>query len=136
MNSIMGRHDARIAVMRAAFSIDYDLDETVSSESVFDGLTLDKHDMNYFDKVIDGIKSNISTIDETIKSCLKNWTIERLPKVDLAILQVAVYEIIYCEDIPVGATINEAVNIAKEYSTDDSGKFVNGVLSGVLKKVK
>lgn len=131
----MGRHDARIAVVRAAFSIEYDINETIGSDSVFDGLTLDKHDEAYFSTVVDGIQTELDTIDELIGKNLKNWTMERLPKVDLAILRVAVYEIVYRDDIPTGASINEAVDIGKEYSTDDSGKFINGVLAGVLKTI-
>ena len=63
---------------------------------------------------------------------LKNWTIDRIFKIDLAILRLAIYEILYMEDIPVKVSVNEAVELAKEYGNNDSKSFVNGLLAKVI----
>jgi len=116
------------------YSLDFNSD-TSELSSVLDDLNLSSKAIDYIENSIKEIKEHLASIDDEIKIHLKKWTIDRLPKVDLAILRVAVYEIKHCEDIPVGASINEAVDIAKEYSTDSSGKFINGVLSSVLKSI-
>jgi len=74
---------------------------------------------------------NLNFIDEEIKKYLKNWTLERLCAVDRNILRLATCEFLCCPQTPPAVVINEAIEIAKEYSTSDSGKFVNGVLDKV-----
>jgi len=102
---------------------------------VLDDLDLDTKALDHIEKSIKDIKTKLDDIDLIIEPHLKKWAIDRLPKVDLAILRVAVYEIKYCDDIPQGVSINEAVDIAKEYSAETSGKYINGVLSSVLKSI-
>jgi len=130
----MNRRNARIGLVRCMYSLDYNSDYTQLS-SVLDDLKLDNKAIEYIETSTKNIQENLNSIDSLIEPNLKKWTMERLPKVDLAILRVAVYELKYCDDIPAGASINEAVDIAKEYSTDSSGKFINGVLSSVLKSI-
>lgn len=103
---------------------------TVTEEEV---RSLDKEEKAYFDKISLGIKENEKSIDELILSKLKNWSIERIFKIDLAILRLAVYEIIYMDSIPPKVTVNEAVELAKKYGNDNSYNFVNGVLREVIK---
>lgn len=130
----MNRRNARIGLVRCMYSLDFNPDISQLS-LVLDDLKLNNTAIDYIETSIDDIKVKLTDIDAMIEPHLKKWTIDRLPKVDLAVLRVAVYEIKYCDDIPVGASINEAVDIAKEYSTDNSGKFINGVLSSVLKSI-
>lgn len=73
-------------------------------------------------------------IDQVIDSTLVGWDIHRLAKVDLAIIRLASYEIFYCPEIPTKVSINEAVELAKKFSTDDSSRFINGILGSVIKK--
>jgi len=82
------------------------------------------------------IVQNQDDIDVLISSSLKSWTIDRLAKMDLSILRLAVYEIAYDASIPAKVSINEAVELAKKYSSDQAPKFVNGVLAGCLTKVE
>lgn len=103
---------------------------TADSEEV---QTLEEEEKKYFDKVTLGIKENQEAIDKMILSKLKNWTIERIFKIDLAILRLAVYEIIYFEDMPPKVAVNEAVELAKKYGNDTSSNFVNGVLREIIK---
>lgn len=88
-------------------------------------------DTVYIKSVIDGVVEKITLIDEYIVKYSKDWPIERMSKIDLAILRVAIYEILYKEDIPSGVSINEAVELAKKYSHDDAGSFINGILGSV-----
>lgn len=78
-------------------------------------------------------QDNSDAIDETIMSNLKGWSIQRLPKVSLAILRLAVAEIMYCDEVPAGVSVNEAVELAKKYGTADDASYINGVLGAVAK---
>ena len=79
-----------------------------------------------------GVSEHIDHIDDLITSHLQGWTLDRLPAVDRAILRVAVWELLYAEDVPEPVAVDEAVQLAKELSTDESPGFVNGVLGQVM----
>lgn len=81
--------------------------------------------------LVEGTFENRETIDSVIRSTADNWVLERMPVVDLCILRSATYELLYLIDIPSAVSINEAVELAKTYSTDDSPQFVNGVLDQI-----
>jgi N utilization substance protein B len=85
--------------------------------------------------LIQGAVENLGQIDETIKGQLENWDFTRLNRVDLALLRMSVYCLLFQQDIPATVTIDEAVDISKTYGTADSYRFVNGVLDGVRKKL-
>jgi N utilization substance protein B len=74
-------------------------------------------------------------VDEFIESCSEHWKVARINKVDLATLRVAILEIMFMDDIPQAVSVNEAVNVAKKYGSEDSGKFVNGILGKVVKVI-
>lgn len=95
--------------------------------------SLDEEEKKFFDTVVIGLDANIEEIDIKILSKLKNWTKERIFKIDLAILRLAVYEIIFCQNMPYKVAVNEAVELAKKYGNDESGNFVNGVLREIIK---
>lgn len=96
---------------------------------------LDDSTISFAQLLASGVIDHLSEIDDTIKNQLKRWDFSRLNKVDLAILRVSVYAILFQNDIPTTVTIDEAIDIAKEFGTDDSYKFVNGVLDGIVKRV-
>ncbi len=79
-----------------------------------------------------GVGEHAAHIDDLISSHLQGWTLDRLPAVDRAILRVAVWELLYADDVPEPVAVDEAVQLAKELSTDDSPAFVNGVLGQVM----
>ena len=91
-----------------------------------------KYDKDYFLEVINGVMNSLKEIDEIIETKAKDWTIDRIAKMDLPILRVAIFEIKHREDIPVGVSINEAVELAKKFGSDDSAKFINGLLGQVV----
>lgn len=87
-------------------------------------------------KTIPEIVKHLDTIDDYISKYLHNWRLDRLAKVDLAILRVAVYEFLYVDDLPMAISINEAVEIAKIYSSPDSSKFINGILGSIYQSLE
>lgn len=91
-----------------------------------------EEEKKYIKKVVAGICENITEIDDIILSKLKNWTLARIAKIDLAILRLSIYEIKYMPDIPVKVSANEAVELAKTYGNPDSKSFVNGVIAKII----
>ncbi len=89
----------------------------------------------FADPLIRGTLEHRDELDERIRKHAKNWSLHRMAVVDRNLLRLAAYEMLYREDIPPVVSINEAVDIAKKYSTDDSGKFVNGILDSLRKEI-
>ena len=85
-------------------------------------------------QLVEGTTSNLETIDAELQVTSKNWKLHRMPIVDLSILRIAVYEILYLDDIDAATSINEAIEIAKSFSTSNSPKFINGVLDNIRKR--
>lgn len=83
-----------------------------------------------------GTWENVKVCDRLIESSTLKWGLSRLSFVDKSILRLAVYQLKYCRDIPARVVINEAIELAKKFSTEQSPKFVNGVLDAVLRKIK
>lgn len=86
--------------------------------------------------LVQGVGENRARIDELVGRFAIGWTLDRMPVVDRNVLRLAVYELLERPDVPLGAVIDEAVELAKRYSTDESGRFVNGVLSGIAAEVR
>lgn len=111
-------------------------DEDISDKKIktfIDNFEYKSDEEEYMKSGFFELQKNIDTIDKTIDENLKAWTIERLFKLDLSILRVAVYELLYSSDIPEGVAINEAVEIAKKYGTKDSSKLINGILGTIVR---
>lgn len=89
----------------------------------------------FAERLIKGVLEKKEELDLIISKHAKNWKLNRIASVDRNILRLAIYEMHYCLDIPPIVSINEAVNIAKKYSTDESGKFVNGILDNVREEI-
>ena len=83
-----------------------------------------------------GVSSRRTELDEIITEHSHTWTIHRMPAIDRNILRLAIYELMDRPDVPVAVIINEAVELAKRFSTEESGRYVNGVLSAIAKKVR
>ncbi|MEG0767118.1 MAG: transcription antitermination factor NusB [Clostridia bacterium] len=96
-------------------------------------LNPNEDDMAYIQGTVSGVFEHLHTLDDRISKYLVSWTMERLARVDLAILRLAVYEMLYREDIPGGVSINEAVELSRTFSTPESGGFINGVLGNFLR---
>jgi N utilization substance protein B len=94
----------------------------------------DNNDNSYIKNTVSGIIENKEEIDKIIESYAKDWTISRIAKVDLSILRLAVFELTKASGIPQNVAINEAVELAKTFGTEESGRFVNGILGSLVKK--
>lgn len=139
-NNSMSRNDISRYKMReqgfflcfeALFS-DADIDELADNA----GDARDEFLSDYAIACAKGVQENKEAIDERISANLKSgWKISRISKVSLAILRLAVYEMLYMEDIPVSVSINEAVELSKKYTVQDDTAFINGVLGAIAKEL-
>jgi len=87
----------------------------------------------YAREIVDGVIDHRDEIDEQITTHSRDWKLERMPAVDRALLRMGVWEVLFNDEVPTGVAIDEAVELAKEFSTDDSGAFVHGVLARVAR---
>ncbi|MBC5647141.1 transcription antitermination factor NusB [Christensenella tenuis] len=133
----MSRTSARETAMKLLY--EYSITGTLNGDSLEnapDALgaeSLDENNLRYVEEVIAGLAEKCNEIDGIISSNSKSWKLERIAKVDLAILRLALYELLYMDDIPQKVTINEAIELAKKYSAEKSYQFVNGLLGGYLR---
>ena len=95
----------------------------------------DQEVANYSLDLVKGIKENQTQIDEMISNSLKDWSFDRIPRVDRNILRIAVYELLFQKDVPTNVVISEAVNLAESLSTAGSSAFINGALGTISKKI-
>lgn len=134
----MGRKKARENAFRCIFQIgfenDYDVESMIESlEQDLEDEEFSIEDKAYIVSSLNGVLKNKDKIDEYILSNLKNWTIDRISKVDLALLRLAIYEIKYDDSMPYKVSVNEAVELAKIYGDDKSPSFINGLLAKIEK---
>jgi len=130
----MGRKYARESTMKLLYQMEVNLD--FSDEAIgifFENYTFDSGEKLYIENAIETIIENMEDIDNYIAENIEAWEIHRLARVDLSILRIAIYEMLYRKDIPIEVSINEAIEISKKYSTEESSKFINGVLGGFVR---
>ncbi len=128
MNRKAEREQAFILIFEKSFrpdSIEEILEDALNAENY--------ENSNYSENCFRGVYDNLEIIDSIIENNLNGWTINRISKVALSILRLAVYEIKYVDSVPVGASINEAVELCKKYATNDDSSYVNGVLGAVAR---
>ena len=87
----------------------------------------------FTEEIVTGTHKHLKAINAKIIACANNWTLERMAVIDRNVLRMAAYEILYRMDIPPSVTINEAIELAKKFGTDESGAFVNGILDSVAR---
>jgi N utilization substance protein B len=90
----------------------------------------------YAEQLLRGVNEHRDEIDELLRRFSQHWSLERMPVIDRALLRLGTYELAFEPDTPTGVVINEAVDLAREYSTKDSGRFVNGLLSRIAEEVR
>ena len=129
----MARTGERENLMKMIYQMGVQEDFSAEEYEKFTALQADSQITEYFVNGYRAAASNLKEIDELIDRYSVRWKTSRLPKVDLAILRLALAEICYLTDIPVSVTINEAVELGKKYSTEKSSKFINGVLGSAAR---
>lgn len=130
----MSRKKARDNAFKCIYELEFGKDENLDKilEYCYEENEDKPSEIEYIEMVVRGVKENLDEIDEIILSKLKNWSLDRIAKIDLAILRLAIYEIKYLDDIPEKVSANEAVELAKTYGNNDSRNFVNGVIAAVI----
>lgn len=126
------RRRSRELAMQALFSMDMGRDNPEKMLDRFcDHFALSKKSFPFFLKLVKGVQEAGDVIDSLIERFSAHWKLSRMSGVDRNILRIAVYEMLYCKDIPPKVSINEAIDIGKKYGTDESGAFINGILDGI-----
>jgi transcription antitermination protein NusB len=128
------RREARELAMKILYQVEVGqrpLAEVM--ETTREAVRIPEDEREYVDAVVDGVLAHRGELDQVISDLATGWKLERIAQVDRNILRVALYEIQHREDIPQSVSVNEAVEMAKKYSTADSGRFVNGILGSYLR---
>lgn len=130
MSRKKARDNAFKCIYELEFIKDKNLDDILSN--CYEENNNSEEEKEYIQMIVNGVKENIKKIDDIILSKLKNWSLDRIAKIDLAILRLAIYEVLYVDSIPDKVSANEAVELAKTYGNNDSKSFVNGVIAKVI----
>ncbi|MBQ4346915.1 MAG: transcription antitermination factor NusB [Firmicutes bacterium] len=100
------------------------------------GHELDENDFNFINGLISGTETHLDEVDEELSKVSRGWKLERMSKVDLSILRLAAYELLFDKNVGERVVINEAVELAKTYSSDEAPAFINGILGKLAVKIK
>ena len=124
----MSRRDARDVAFKLIFSYNFDKLKNMDAlqEYTFE---MDSDDKAYVEEVYNGVISHYDSLIEEISKHAEKFEVSRIFKVDLTVLLLAIYEIKFMQDIPFKVSVDEAINLAKKYSTEKSGKYINGILA-------
>lgn len=146
MNKELSRHEIRQKAVQALFPLDVNqvLDKKDAIDAALElehGEIIDEEQENfvpeYLDALVTGVCANKSILDEKIKNHLrKGWRFERLAKMDVVILRIGLFEMLYVDDTPNKVALNEAIELTKTFSDEQARKFVNGILSAVNTEIE
>jgi N utilization substance protein B len=131
------RHTSRKLALSSIFSWQFaepNIDECVATSKEIlesEGIEYD-NELTKF--IVEGVKTHFAEIDKIIEECAPEWPIDKIAKIDLVILRIAIFETLFGKKTPAKVAVDEAVEIAKEFGNDTSHKFVNGVLGTVIEK--
>lgn len=126
----MKRREAREKAVQTLFQLD-STDLTVNEAITY---IIDKSSNSFYEELVHGTVENREEIDRVLAENLENWSLDRLPKIERTILRLAVFELNHHSDTPARVVINEAIELCKTFSDEQSGRFVNGVLSKITSK--
>jgi transcription antitermination protein NusB len=130
------RREGREFALQLLYSLDVNPLELRTGLALFwDSQRAPQGIREFAENLVAGVAEHRAQIDGIIEQKSKNWSLGRMSKVDINILRLSVYEILYCDDIPINVTINEAIEIAKKFGTEESPAFVNGILDEIAASV-
>lgn len=132
------RREAREAVLQALYANEVTNGKWkhITNSVIKPRLSDDKEIFTFAERLFLKVVNNQEAVDEVIQRHIKNWSLDRLTKIDRQLLRMAITEFLFFEQIPIKVTINEAIEIAKTYSTKKSGNFINGILDSALEQLK
>ncbi|BBO84416.1 N utilization substance protein B [Desulfosarcina ovata subsp. sediminis] len=126
------RRISREQALQALFYMDMHRDPVDDPVGLFCScFTQDKPAAPFFHRIVNGVREHRETIDTEIERFSSNWKLSRMSCVDRNILRIAVFELLFCADIPPKVSINEAIDVGKRFGTDESGAFINGILDSI-----
>ncbi|MBW6441763.1 transcription antitermination factor NusB [Patescibacteria group bacterium] len=131
------RHTSRKLALSSIFSWSFaepDIERNIEASAEIleeEGVSYD-NELTKF--IVDGVREHIDEIDRIVEECAPDWPLDKIAKIDLVILRIAIFEVLFGKKTPVKVAIDEAVEIAKEFGNDTSHKFVNGVMGTVVEK--
>jgi N utilization substance protein B len=130
------RRKAREVALQVLYELDVlNIDSKEAVALFWNNFEAPEESRKFSTLLIEGTWGNIEQIDSHISSCSENWSLARMSRVDKNILRMAVYELLYCPDIPPKVTLNEAIDLGKLYGSENSGSFINGILDAVYLKL-
>ncbi|WP_096201197.1 transcription antitermination factor NusB [Bacillus sp. FJAT-45350] len=130
----MNRRLARLRAVQALFQID--VTEAEWKIAIENAIEEEEKISPFLETSVTGTLEHQTEIDSLINESLENWSLERMGNVDRAVLRLAIHEMKYIEDIPPNVTFNEAIELGKAFGGEESGKFINGVLSKIKNKIE
>ena len=143
----MSRRQAREVALQALFQLDLNNTDEVEQQAQYETLAIDTalgecdkvsaHDREYVNTLVHGTRAHLAEIDAMITDSSEDWKVERMAVVDRNLTRMATYEIYFSDEkLTPNIAINEAVELAKKYGTDDSSRYVNGILGAMMKKTR
>ncbi len=130
----MTRRESREQALALVFSMMFNGDVPPQEICELSKLSLEFKDDEFSQMLFDGVCANLEAIDSTVEKCMTaTWNKNRISKVSLAVLRLAIFEIMYIDEIPTSVSINEAIELAKKFATDEDAAFVNGILGSVTR---
>ncbi|HHV98065.1 MAG TPA: transcription antitermination factor NusB [Clostridiaceae bacterium] len=128
----MGRRAAREEAVKLLYQLEIQKeDRDKQIEYTLNQGKFSENEKEYISDIVRGVFENVEYIDGTIEKYSKGWKLSRISKIDLSILRLSIYEMKFRNDIPYSVSINEAIELAKKYSTEESGAFINGILGRI-----
>jgi len=130
----MSRRKSREKAFTLLYQIDFDYEEKDECIKIFfeENTDIEEKDKEFILKEVNGVLDNMQYINDKIEKYSKGWKLDRIPKIDLALIRLSIYEIYFNDDIPTNVSINEVIELAKIFSGEDSHTFINGLLGKIV----
>ena len=131
------RRKAREVALKVLYSLNFvSLDVQKALDLFLGNFAAPKEAKEFAASLVEGTWSHKNELDQLIAGCSDNWSLSRMSKVDISVLRLAVYEFLYCPDIPPKVTLNEAIDLGKIFGSENSGSFINGILDALNLKLE
>ena len=133
---VSGRRETREWIMQFLFQLDFNPEPVdIALKDFWEGKDPNEREKTYAEEVIKGVVQHKDELDDRLSQYAKRWDSERMGAVDRTVMRVALFEMLYRDDVPPVVSINEAVHFAKDFSSFQSGRFVNGVLDRIRREL-
>ncbi len=131
-----GRRKAREIALQVLYSLNFvNIDVQKALDLFWGNFVAPKTAKEFAATLVQGTWKHKEELDKLIAGCSDNWSLKRMSKVDISVLRMAVFELLYCDDIPPKVTLNEAIDLGKTFGSENSGSFINGILDALNLKL-